>query len=378
MALGSWGVESGALGLLGYSVADAGAVQFPQGHPSKLAFLLAQLQLLLQPLGHAGHQRITSTFREEAQFGSIGCHAGAITQLQAQQAGLKALEKILQARSSTETEASVQFQKQEILLAARTKEIPQDLLEAIQVGVAVESVPELMPANGTGAEIKAGQRVTVDYVAINGNDGTELDSTYGQTKQRIILDGSSLLKPVYDAIVGQKVGVRVLASANITDRLGAWALFVFDVIDATDVPTSATGTPVTPDPKLPAVTVQNGVPTIATPSGAAPTSLVAQVLIKGSGPAITAGQTVLMQYTGIIWATGKVFDSSWASGAVEFPVGTGQVIAGFDEGIVGLTLGSRVLLVIPPDKGYGSDGNSQAGISGTDTLVFVVDLLAAD
>ena len=231
---------------------------------------------------------------------------------------------------------------------------------------------------GTGAEIKAGQRVTVDYVAINGNDGTELDSTYGQTKQRIILDGSSLLKPVYDAIVGQKVGVRVLASANITDRLGAWALFVFDVIDATDVPTSATGTPVTPDPKLPAVTVQNGVPTIATPSGAAPTSLVAQVLIKGSGPAITAGQTVLMQYTGIIWATGKVFDSSWASGAVEFPVGTGQVIAGFDEGIVGLTLGSRVLLVIPPDKGYGSDGNSQAGISGTDTLVFVVDLLAAD
>lgn len=231
---------------------------------------------------------------------------------------------------------------------------------------------------GTGAEIKPGQRVTVDYLAVNGNDGSELDSTYGATKQKIILDQNSLLKPVYDAIVGQRVGVRVLASADVTDRLGAWALFVFDVVATSDVPTSASGATVTPDPALPGVTVQNGVPTITTPSGTAPSTLVAQVLIKGTGPAITAGQTVLMQYTGMIWATGKVFDSSWATGAVEFPVGTGQVIAGFDEGLVGQTVGSRVLLVIPPDKGYGSSGNQQAGIAGTDTLVFVVDLLAAD
>ena len=231
---------------------------------------------------------------------------------------------------------------------------------------------------GTGAEIKAGQRVSVDYVAINGNDGTELDATYGVGRQNIILDEKSLLKPVYEALVGQRVGVRALVSADITDRLGAWSIFVFDVVSATDVPTSASGTPVTPDPSLPVVTVQNGVPTIATPSGTAPSSLVAQVLIKGDGPAITAGQTVLMQYTGLIWATGKVFDSSWASGAVEFPVGTGQVITGFDEGLVGQTIGSRVLLVIPPDKGYGSEGNPQAGIGGTDTLVFVIDLLAAE
>lgn len=231
---------------------------------------------------------------------------------------------------------------------------------------------------GSGEEIKAGQRVTVDYVAINGNDGNELDSTYGKTKQRIILEDGSLLKPVYDAIVGQRVGVRVLASANLNDRLGAWGLFVFDVVATSTVPTSATGAPVTPDPSLPVVTIKDGVPTIATPTGDAPKTLIAQVLVKGTGPVITAGQTVLMQYTGMIWATGKVFDSSWSSGAVEFPVGTGQVIDGFDEGLVGQTVGSRVLLVIPPDKGYGSDGNTQAGINGTDTLVFVVDLLAAD
>ena len=241
-----------------------------------------------------------------------------------------------------------------------------------------DSEAHLVLIPGTGAEIKAGQRVSVDYVAINGNDGAELDSTYGVGRQNIILDEKSLLKPVYDALVGQRIGVRVLVSADISDRLGAWSLFVFDVVAATDVPTSASGTPVNPDPSLPVVTVQNGVPTIATPTGTPPSSLVAQVLIKGDGPAIAAGQTVLMQYTGLIWATGKVFDSSWASGAVEFPVGTGQVIAGFDEGLVGQTVGSRVLLVIPPDKGYGPEGNPQAGIGGTDTLVFVVDLLATD
>jgi peptidylprolyl isomerase len=84
-----------------------------------------------------------------------------------------------------------------------------------------------------------------------------------------------------------------------------------------------------------------------------------------------------MQYTGIVWASGTVFDSSWTSGSVDFPVGSGQVIAGFDEGLVGQTVGSRVLIAIPPDKGYGAEGNSQAGIAGTDTLVFVVDILDA-
>ena len=231
---------------------------------------------------------------------------------------------------------------------------------------------------GTGAEIKAGQRVTADYLAVSGNDGKELDTTYGKTPQRIILDQSSLLAPVYDAMVGQKVGARILVPADVSATQGTWILFFFDITGTEDVPKSASGTAVTPPAGLPAVTVVDGVPTITPPSDTPPTSLVAQVLIKGTGPTITAGQSVLMQYTGMIWATGKIFDSSWGSAPVEFTVGVGQVIPGFDEGLVGQTVGSRVLLVIPPDKGYGSDGNSQAGIAGTDTLIFVVDLLLAN
>jgi len=93
---------------------------------------------------------------------------------------------------------------------------------------------------------------------------------------------------------------------------------------------------------------------------------------------VQPGQTIDVQYTGAIWDTGKVFDSSWKNGqSVRFPIGTGSVIAGWDEGLVGQTVGSQVLLVIPPDKGYGATGQPAAGIKGTDTLVFVVDILGA-
>lgn len=230
---------------------------------------------------------------------------------------------------------------------------------------------------GDGAEIKGGQRITANYVAINGNDGSPLDTTYGAEPMTLILNENTLLAPVYTAIVGQRVGSRILIAANTVEANGSWILFVFDITNTVDVPTTASGTPVTPPANLPVVTVVDGVPQIAKPVGDPPTTLVSQVLIKGDGPVITAGQTVTLQYTGIIWATGAEFDSSWATGPVDFPIGSGATIAGFDDGLVGQTIGSRVLLVIPPDQGYGTEGNQQAGISGTDTLVFVVDLLIA-
>ena len=231
---------------------------------------------------------------------------------------------------------------------------------------------------GTGPVVTDGQRVTLDYVAVSGNDGTELDSTYGKTTQAVTASSTSLTAALANALIGQTVGSRVLVSGDQTkSQAAAWVIFVFDIRSATTLPTSASGAEQAPQAGFPAVTVTDGVPTIATPTGDAPTTLQTEVLIKGDGPAITAGQTVTMQYTGIIWATGKQFDSSWGGEPVDFPVGSGQVIPGFDEGLVGQTVGSRVVLVIPPDKGYGTSGNSQAGISGTDTLVFVVDILAA-
>lgn len=122
----------------------------------------------------------------------------------------------------------------------------------------------------------------------------------------------------------------------------------------------------------------DGKPTITIPDRDPSSTLVVQPLVKGTGAVVTAGQTVTVHYTGVVYASNKQFDSSWDGGTpVDFAIGAGQVIAGWDEGLVGQTVGSQLLLVIPPDKGYGEAGQPDAGISGTDTLVFVVDILGA-
>jgi peptidylprolyl isomerase len=122
-------------------------------------------------------------------------------------------------------------------------------------------------------------------------------------------------------------------------------------------------------------------PTLTIPSGAAPSSLTQQVLSTGSGPTVKAGDTLVANYVGQTWApkAGKpnVFDSSFQRGQpAAFVIGKSQVIPGWDKTIVGKTVGSRMLLTVPPADGYGSSGQSSANISGTDTLVFVVDLVA--
>jgi peptidylprolyl isomerase len=92
---------------------------------------------------------------------------------------------------------------------------------------------------------------------------------------------------------------------------------------------------------------------------------------------VQKGQTISAQYHGVLWKDGSVFDSSWQRGAAaDFPIGVGAVIPGWDKTLVGKKVGSRVLLVIPPADGYGKAG-SPPKISGTDTLVFVVDILDA-
>jgi peptidylprolyl isomerase len=120
-------------------------------------------------------------------------------------------------------------------------------------------------------------------------------------------------------------------------------------------------------------------PTITIPKTAAPKTLQVKTLIKGTGPVVTKGQLLTVQYVGENYRTKTVFDSSYSRGVpAGVVIGEGQVIPGWDTGLVGQTVGSRVLLVIPPADGYGTSGNSQAGIEPTDTLVFVVDIISAD
>ena len=105
--------------------------------------------------------------------------------------------------------------------------------------------------------------------------------------------------------------------------------------------------------------------------------LESTVLTKGDGATVKKGDLLVADYLGETYANKKVFDNSYDRKVpAAFPIGTGNVIPGWDKVLVGAKVGSRVLMSVPPKQGYGKKGNSQAGIKGKDTLVFVVDLIA--
>ena len=129
----------------------------------------------------------------------------------------------------------------------------------------------------------------------------------------------------------------------------------------------------TPAEGLPAVTLDDsGVPSLDIPEGyTAPSELVVQTLIKGDGPVVEAGQAIQVQYAGWKLSDGSQFESSWESAPFTTVIGSGAVIAGWDQGLVGQTVGSQVLLVIPTALAYGGTASELAD----EDLVFVVDIL---
>ncbi len=246
---------------------------------------------------------------------------------------------------------------------------------------------------GTGPTVTKTDAMAANFVLYfwDGTTNTLKANTFTSNPTVI---GGTMLPGLETALVGQKVGSRVLAVIPPADGYGTAGnsqlgitgtttlVFVIDVIKSYSNTASASGTQESDGGgSLPTVTAHPGAaPTIAIPPNNPPSALVTKTLIKGSGPKVAKGQYVIAQYTGYIWRTKKVFDSSWTSGSpFGFVIGASpeQVIPGWDSGLAGQTVGSRVMLVIPPKDAYGSTGASQAGITGTDTLVFVVDIIDA-
>jgi peptidylprolyl isomerase len=134
-------------------------------------------------------------------------------------------------------------------------------------------------------------------------------------------------------------------------------------------PTSAAATPTAGEADL------NKKPTVPKGSGAAPTTLKAQTLIPGSGAAIKNGQQATVQYVGVLFKNGKEFDTSWGKGKqpFTFTIGSGQVISGWDQGVLGMKVGERRRLTVPADLAYGAQG-SPPKIGPNEPLIFDIDL----
>ncbi len=247
-------------------------------------------------------------------------------------------------------------------------------------------------SEGTGPVVEKNSWTSVDYTAKDWTTGKDIPSSYDDKgKPQIFQAGTDALIPALDqAVVGKKAGSRILVVAppaaafgsqgNTSMEIGAKdnLVFVIDVqrVNAPDAVVSGTVTP--PPADFPQVKDNGKKAAEITPvQGAAePTELKSHVLIQGTGPKVESGEKVLVQYTGALWKDGKKFDSSLDKGqAFSFSVGGGQVIEGWDKGLQGVAVGSRVELVIPASLGY--KDQAQGEIPANSTLVFVVDVLDA-
>jgi peptidylprolyl isomerase len=141
--------------------------------------------------------------------------------------------------------------------------------------------------------------------------------------------------------------------------------------------TGTTGPSTTAAAKTPTSGPLSKEPHITTPSGPPPTKLVTKEIIAGTGTEAKAGDTVSVNYVGALYKTGKVFDASWKRNEpFSFALGKGQVIPGWEQGVLGMKVGGRRELIIPASLGYGAKG-SPPSIPPNETLIFVVDLLSA-
>jgi FKBP-type peptidyl-prolyl cis-trans isomerase len=246
---------------------------------------------------------------------------------------------------------------------------------------------------GTGTKLTRAQSLIGDFAMYDWRGKTHklIGSTYSTGLPTLF--AGQLLPGLEKALTGQKPGSRVLAVLPPADAFGPagdpgigvgptdTVVFVVDMLTPVGNTAGPSGKWLSNGggalPRVTAGTAGKG-PKITIPKTAAPETLRIRTLIKGRGPKVTKGEFIVVQYEGVIWRTKKAFDSTWSRRQpFGTPIGVGQVIKGWDKGLAGQTVGSRVLLVIPPADGYGPVGAPSAGIKGTDTIVFAVDILAA-
>jgi FKBP-type peptidyl-prolyl cis-trans isomerase len=255
------------------------------------------------------------------------------------------------------------------------------------------------PIKGSGQAIPSSDDVLVNLALYDWSGKTHklLQSTFTSTGTPQVLPANVSLAGLAQAVRGKKVGDRVLAvippkfgygssgNSNLGIKGTDTTVWVIDLIRAYSPTVSASGASVSNGGgTLPTVKNNPGAaPTVTIPKGVTPsTKLVTKTLIQGTGPVLANGQTVVVQYVGVNYRTGAVFGTSWPSSSsgsslLTFTMGGQGLIPGFMDALQGAHVGSRVMAVVPPADGYGSGGQASAGIKGTDTLVFVIDVIDA-
>jgi FKBP-type peptidyl-prolyl cis-trans isomerase len=261
--------------------------------------------------------------------------------------------------------------------------------------LSADTTQRTVVTKGSGDKLVVGDFNAVNFTLFNGTSGKEITSTYDQggAPQGIPVDETQYMPGLVKAIECAPAGSRVVAVVPPADGFGSQGnssvgiaptdsmVFVIDTgkssIDMTDTSAmKASGADQPVVPGVPTVALAaDGTPTITIPDSAPPAATTITVLKKGDGPVLGATQSAIVQYMGEVWGSKKVFDQSW--GKTPLIAAPGGTVPGFDKAVQGQTIGSQVIVSMTPADGYGDQGQPDAGIAGTDTLVFVIDILAA-
>ena len=246
--------------------------------------------------------------------------------------------------------------------------------------------------DGDGDPIKSGDNVLAHVWVGNGYSQQQAFSTYDEQKAEVLTVNDQL--PAFlGGVEGAKVGSRLAVTSSASQAFGSsgnsqlgiankdTVLVIVDLVSKVLDQPEGTAAPA-PD-WMPKLKMKKGVPVgfdftdAPQPTG----DLRKTQLIKGTGPRVKKGQTIAVRYLGQAFGEDKPFDENFGDTGkgqpTAFGIGVGQVIKGWDQGLEGMPVGSRVVLEIPPELGYGAAGQPDNGIPANATLVFVIDILAA-
>jgi len=246
----------------------------------------------------------------------------------------------------------------------------------------VDTVERTVLVEGEGKPAAAGDLVAVTFTMLNATSG---DESPGTAVVRVLLDDTAALPGLVDTILCSTAGSRVVGVVPAEAAFGSVGqpdlgigpdddvVFVVDVLAL--IPLQAAGDAVTLPDDFPAIELEfdtDGRPTVGIPDVDPPTATTSATLLEGAGPAVGPGDEFLVQFQAINWRTGEVFDETWG----DAPRSLLTLLPGVDAAVVGRTVGSRFVVIVAPVDGYGADGAPSSGIEPTDTVVYVVDILA--
>ncbi|MER5476476.1 FKBP-type peptidyl-prolyl cis-trans isomerase [Streptomyces sp. NPDC002734] len=244
---------------------------------------------------------------------------------------------------------------------------------------------------GNGRTVAEKDFIQAQYLGQTWDDAKVFDNSYDRRTPILIqLAQGGIIDGWRYGLAGKKTGSRVMMAVPPTWGYGEQGneqagikgddtlVFVVDIENTFNSRSSADGKKVaSSDAALPKVgtNTDGKAPSLEVPKSDPPKKLVSEYVLEGDGPEVAQDSTVLVQYKGVLWADGKEFDSTYSRGELT-SFSLQQVVPGWAQGLAGKKVGSRVLIVIPPDLGYGDNPPQGSPIKKDSTLVFTVDLLA--